>query len=160
MNRSIIVGLLVAAGTFAPGQALACGEGAYSMGEGLRFQNFLAPRPAVLLVYDTSVGEDPERLSVYRGLARAGHQLTFARNRDELNAALAKQQHDVVITGFNGLDVVTEPVAKFSPDAKLLPIVSRSEGSASELGGRFQRFLWDGASLGQYLKLIDQLIQE
>ena len=63
----------------------ACGEGQFNMGKGMRYQGYLAPRPATVLVYD----EAPEqRLAIYQGLHRAGHRLTVARSGDELARSL------------------------------------------------------------------------
>jgi hypothetical protein len=41
---------------------------------------------------------------------------------------------------------------------RLLPVVARSLRNQPELRSRFELFLLDGASLGQYLKVINQAL--
>ena len=78
--------------------AHACGEGQFNMGQGMRYQGYLAPRPATVLVYD----EDPtQRRNIYQGLFRAGHRLTVARNADELAQSMRGKHYDVVISSLD-----------------------------------------------------------
>lgn len=130
--------------------AQACGEGQFNMGRGMRYQGYLAPRPATVLVYD----QDPtQRRSIYQGLNRAGHHLTVARTADDLARALRSKHFDVVISDLGNADAID------AAPARLLPVVQRQQRNEAGIRSRFQVFLLDGASLGQYLKGIDRLLQ-
>jgi hypothetical protein len=128
----------------------ACGEGQFNMGQGMRYQGYLAPRPATVLVYD----QDPiQRRSIYQGLNRAGHHLTVARTEDDLARALRSKHFDVVISDLGDTGAI------HAGSARLLPVVLRQQRNEAGIRSRFQVFLLDGASLGQYLKGIDRLLQ-
>jgi PleD family two-component response regulator len=130
--------------------AHACGEGQFNMGQGMRYQGYLTPRPATVLVYD----QDPaQRRSIYLGLNRAGHHLTVARTPDDLARALQGKRNDLVITHHGNAD------ANDAAPARLLPVVQRQQRNETSVRSRFRVFLLDGASLGQYLKGIDQLVR-
>ena len=159
MNKSVLTTTLLAALLLAPGPVHACGEGLFNMGQGLRYQGYLAPRPAAVLVYDLDRAPGESRITVYRGLVRAGHRLTIAHNPDELAQAMRQQRYDVVIAGYDNVDLVAARTSGAASGAKLLPVVERSQRNAPTLRNRFVLFLLDGASLGQYLKSIDQLVK-
>lgn len=160
MNKSVLATTLLATVLLlAPGPAQACGEGLFNMGQGLRYQGYLAPRPAAVLVYDMQRAPAADRIAVYRGLVRAGHRLTIAHSPDELALALRQQRYDVVIAGYDNVDLVATRTAGAASTAKLLPVVARSQRNAPTLRSRFTLFLLDGASLGQHLKSIDQLVK-
>jgi hypothetical protein len=130
--------------------AHACGEGQFNMGQGMRYQGYLTPRPATVLVYD----QDPaQRRSIYLGLNRAGHHLTVARTADDLARALQGKRFDVVISDLGNADAID------AAPARLLPVVQRQQRNETSVRSRFRVFLLDGASLGQYLKGIDQLVR-
>jgi hypothetical protein len=128
---------------------LACGEGQFNMGKGMQYQGYLAPRPATVLVYDAA---PEQRRSIYQGLNRAGHRLTVARNADDLARAMAGKRYDVVISSIAAATAV-------GGGAHLLPVVQRQQRNDAGIRERFRVFLLDGASLGQYLKGIDQLVR-
>jgi CheY-like chemotaxis protein len=151
MNRHLVATTLLAATMAAAPATFACGEGQFSLGKGLRYQTYLAPRPASVLVYDA----DPaSRHNIYLGLHRAGHHLTVARDPGELAQALKATRYDVVISPL-------EQTSAFGADpaAHLLPVVQRQQRDQPDIRQRFHVFLLDGASLGQYLKGIDQLVR-
>lgn len=159
MNRrpvSLSTTLLACSLCLAAPPAPACGEGIFNMGQGLRYQGYLAPRPAAVLIYDSN---PMERRNVYVGLYRAGHRLTLARNAEDLARALQHSRFDVVISTLEQMDAVMARTATQSPPG-LLPVVQRQQRNAPEVRGRFAVFLLDGASLGQYLKGIDRLVKD
>lgn len=146
-----IAAFAFAIATAAATPAHACGEGQFNMGQGMRYQGYLAPRPATVLVYDA----DPaQRKDIYVGLYRAGHRLTVARNPDDLARALHGKRFDVVISDLGDSGAVGGAGA-----ARLLPVVQRQQRNEAGIRSRFRVFLLDGASLGQYLKGIDQLVR-
>ncbi len=72
---------------------------------------------------------------------------------------MRQQRYDVVIAGYDNVDLVAARTSGAASGAKLLPVVERSQRNAPTLRNRFVLFLLDGASLGQYLKSIDQLVK-
>ncbi len=147
-----IVMLVAGALSGLPGGALACGENQFSTGHGLRYQGFLAPRPATVVVMDDG---STDRDSVYAGLAKAGHLVTVVPDSAGLRSVLADSKVDVVIADLSDMDTVSSnaPVG-----TRVLPVVARSARNAPEMRQRFETFLLEGASLGQYLKSIDRVV--
>lgn len=140
--------------------AAACGEGMFHMGEGVRFQGYLAPRPATVLVLDSDRAPPDERIAVYRGLVQAGHQLTVAHDAAEVAQAMAQRQYDVIIADFDAIDTVSSAAPAGVDELRLLPVVERSQRDTPGLRERFDQFVVAGASTGQYLRRIDSLMAE
>lgn len=156
MNKPILTTTLLASAlALAPASAQACGEGQFNMGQGLRYQGYLAQRPATVLVYDDGAAA---RKALYAGLQKAGHKVTVVGNAKALSQALGTRRFDVVIADFADATVV-ESSASTMVKPRLLPVVVRSRRNAPEVRNRFKLFLLDGASLGQYLKSIDQVVK-
>lgn len=157
MSRSLKTLVLVAA-LCAGSNALACGEGIFRMGGGLRYQGYLAPHPAEVLVYDTSRSPPRERAVVYRGLVRAGHRLTIAHDETELASALASQRYDVVIASLpeTARMATTASVAEAAP--KWLQVGSHALPATGTADSRADAFVAEGAGIGRYLRLIDRLV--
>lgn len=154
MNKHILAALLTSAVALASTPTQACGEGQFNMGQGLRYQGYLAPRPATVLVFDDAAAD---RDALYAGLKKAGHKITLVGTPDALSQALRARRFDVVIADFVDVSMVDSSTADAKPH--LLPVVERSRRNAPELRSRFNLFLLEGASLGQYLKSIDQLVK-
>ena len=62
-------------------------------------------------------------------------------------------------SSYDNADLVAARTSGAASKAKLLPVVARSQRNAPMLRSRFALFLLDGASLGQHLKSIDQLVK-
>lgn len=155
MNKSFLATTLLASAlALVQPPVQACGEGQFNMGQGLRYQRYLAPRPATVLVYDDGVAD---RKALYAGLQKAGHTVTVVGNPAALSQALGGHRFDVVISDFDQVDAVAANAGVVR--SRVLPVVERSQRNAPEVRNRFKLFLIDGASLGQYLKLINQLVQ-
>ena len=149
MNAPLLaVALVVAQST-----AFGCGENQFNMGQGLQYRGYLAPRPATVLVFDDGAAD---RKALYSGLARAGHKVTLVASSDAAARALTGQKFDVVIADFSDVDAVSTST---SGAVSVLPVVDRASRNQPDLRQRFAHFLLDGASLGQYLKSIDQVIK-
>jgi hypothetical protein len=146
MNRSTVclLGLVLAA---ASTTATACGEGMFNSGQGLSYQTYLAPRPALVLIYDPA-GAAAQPL--YAGLERAGHKVTVVRDAQALAEATTTGRFDVVIGGLAALEAL--PTAS----AHLLPVVTRSDRQRAQ--ARFGTVLLDGAGLSQYLRGIHRAL--
>ena len=149
--------------TVASAQVLACGENAFNAGKGLAYQHYLVPRPATVLVYASPdpTASDADRNALYAGLTKAGHKLTVAKDPSALASALRERHYDVVIAAFDAVDTVqaaTADVGNAAGKTALLPVVARSDRDSPQLRGHFDTFLVDGASLGQYLRVINQTV--
>jgi CheY-like chemotaxis protein len=151
LPRSILLGALLASGS-----TLACGEGQFNMGQGLRYQNYLAPRPATVLVY-SAVGESLEhREQLAKALRDSGHTVTVVSSPGELGSALRTRHYDVLISDYASIDTAaTEAQAVGTSAPVVLPVVTRQMRKDPDLKARFANFVLSGSSLGAYLKSID-----
>ena len=148
--------VLAAALVIGPGAAFACGELKFNAGRGLPFQSYLTPRPAnVLILTSTSEGDSG---NVSAGLEKAGHRVTVVADVAAMRDALQAQRFDVVITALDSADTVTSNVARSAGEARVLPVVSRAARNSAAVRERFEQFVLDGASLGQYLSTINKLL--
>ena len=158
--KSMVLTASAVAAALVAGSSLACGEGQFNMGQGMRYQGYLAPKPATVLVYDDA-GADPgasDRAKLYKGLSQAGHRVTVVRDAGSLSDALATKQFDVIIADFAEVDQLASGGNAHAGNALLLPVVERKARNSPGLRSRFDLFLVDGASLGQYLKVINQAV--
>ena len=155
----LLPGSLLLVVLLAPQSGFACGEGIYTMSEGSRHRGYLAPHPATVLIYNDQ-GTVPETTkAVYRGLVHAGHKVEVARNPGQLSTALRDRRYDVVIADYDQIDVIDRQVKPVSR-TNLLPIVTNVQRGANSGKERFRFSLTQGASLSQYLKLIDRLVKD
>jgi hypothetical protein len=148
--------LLTLALSAVPLSAQACGEGMFNTGKGLSYQSYLAPRPAAVLVFADPAASAQREEALYAGLKKAGHSVTVVRDVTSLQSAMREHRYDVVISALDGIDAVTAAEATQAP--ALLPVVARAVRNSPEVKNRFNLFLIDGASLGQYLKAINKMV--
>lgn len=162
MNQRLVPITVLAAllALCAPASAVACGEGLFHMGDGLRFQGYQAPRPAIVLVFDEERTPPEERIRVYRGLVQAGHRLTVAHSADELAQAMQAREYDLVIAGLDAIDAVAAAAPADGPTPRLLPVVEDGRRGAGQAQGRFAVVVAEGAGLGQYLRRINRLMAD
>lgn len=139
--------------------ARACGEGLFSMGEGVRYHGYLAPRPATILVYDEDTHGERQS-TVYRGLVQAGHRLAVAHDPAQLAQVLREHAFDVVIADQDAVATVSDVTASAAPTVRLLPVVARGRGERSAVGDQFEFLLPRGAGLSQYLRQINRLMRD
>ena len=152
LARTVLIGAVLASGT-----ALACGEGQFNMGQGLRYQGYLAPRPATVLIYSTAGESLAHRDALVKGLRDSGHTVTAVADAGEMAAALHAKHYDVLIADYEDIDAVASGAQTAGAGAPaVLPVVERSMRKDPGLKARFANFVLDGASLGQYLKSIDK----
>ena len=153
MNRCILASAIALALALASPSVRACGEGQFNMGQGLRYQGYLAPHPATVLVHDDGAADHK---ALYAGLQKAGHTVTVVGTADAMSQALGAHSFDVVIADLDEATAMQSQAAATSVHPRLLPVVARNRRDAPELRSHFKLFLLDGASLGQYLKVINQ----
>lgn len=155
-NRSVslILGLAFVA---LPLWVHACGEGMFNTGQGLAYQAYRAPRPAAVLVFADAVDADlAKQEKLYAGLKKAGHTVTVVRDTQSLRQAMQGQAYQVVIAPLAGIDAVTATEGEQAPT--LLPVIERALRNTPEVKNRFELFLLEGASLGQYLAAINKVV--
>ena len=141
----------------ASSSALGCGEGMFNTGKGLPYQAYRAPRPAAVLVYADPAQTNPRKSeSLYAGLKKAGHSITVVSDTQGLKQAMQGGHYDVVISPLVGIDAVTTAEGAQTP--VLLPVIERALRNSAEVRNRFDLFLIDGASLGQYLAAINKVV--
>ncbi|MCI1710644.1 MAG: hypothetical protein LKM39_10335 [Chiayiivirga sp.] len=108
-----------------------------------------------MLIYSTAPEE--ERAARHAGLQKAGYRITEVNDAAALAAAIRHERYDAVITR---LDAAEQIAAQADADIPpVLPIVARAERNSPQVRGRFDLFLLDGASLGQYLRAINRALR-
>lgn len=148
---------LLAAAILASPPALACGEGIFSMGDGLRYDGYLTPRPATILVFEPDGDASPERIAVYRGLARSGHRLTVVSDTEHISDALRAQSFDVLITDQEHATLLAEALPAGSSSRQLLAV----PGKPSRKAGTSDRaYVSSSASLGSWLGALNRLMKD
>lgn len=138
-----------------PVGVFACGEMMFNAGRGLPFQSYRAPTPADVLVLWTDASHD----AYYAELERAGHTITLVDTAEDMAWELEQNHFDIVIADFDSLSVVPEQVVAGSGSGpRLLPIVARKLRKSPQVRDRFDQYLIEGASLGQYLTVINRVL--
>jgi hypothetical protein len=138
-----------------PVSAFACGEMMFNAGRGLPFQSYLAPRPANVLVLWTNASHD----AYYAELERAGHRITLVEDERDMALELDQGDYDIVIAEFDALNEVPQRVASNAGSGpRFLPIVARNMRKSPQVRDRFEQILVDGASVGQYLTIINRVL--
>ena len=157
--RTVLLVPILALATLAAAPASACGEGIFSMGEGLRYDGYLAPRPATVLVYEPDGDASPERIDVYRGLARAGHKVTVVTDPDLLPKALERQNFDIVITDDrHAQDLAVATGVSNDAGARQLVVVPNKPAQGGASAGK--AFVRATASLGTWLGALNRLMKD
>lgn len=157
MRKTLLVPILAVA-VFASAPAFACGEGIFNMGEGLRYDGYLAPRPATVLVYEPDGDASPERIAVYRGLARAGHKVTVVTDSEHLRTALARQSFDIVIAEdrYAQALAIATGLSNAAGTRQLLVVANKPPRAGSSPG---KSFVSGTASLGTWLGALNRLMK-
>ncbi len=150
--------VLILGALLAPVAALACGEGQFNMGQGLRYQAYLAPRPASVLVYSGQGQSLASQQALVKGLRASGHTVTTVSDANAMASALRSQRFDVLIADYADIDVAASSAQAASTPPALLPVVDRKVRNAPDFKQRFANYVLDGASLGQYLKSINSVL--
>ena len=110
MKRHAIAALAIPLGLAADlaAPALACGERQFNMGQGLKYQAYLAPNPAAVLVYDAGMSQasPKRRAALIEGLRASGHTVTEVADDTALARALQAGRFDVVIASYVNFSAV------------------------------------------------------
>lgn len=155
MIRPLVPLLAVAALASQP--ALACGEGIFSMGDGLRYDGYLTPRPATILVFEPDGDASAERIAVYRGLARSGHRLTVVSDTEHVSEVLKRQAFDIVIADDEHAGLLAAALPDGANSRQLLAVPGKPARKAST-GNR--AYVSSTASLGSWLGTLNRLMKD
>ena len=158
MNVQKLASMLLIGALLAPAGAMACGEGQFNMGQGLRYQAYLAPRPATVLVYSGRGESVASREALIKGLRASGHTVTAVTDANAMADALRSQHFDVLIADYADIDVAASSAQAASAPPALLPVIDRQVRNAPDFKQRFVNYVLNGASLGQYLKSINSVL--
>lgn len=148
---------LVTAALLASPATLACGEGIFSMGDGLRYDGYLTPRPATILVFEPNGDASAERIAVYRGLARSGHRLTVVSDTDHISDTLKAQSFDVLIADQEHAALLAQALPAGSSSRQLLAIPGKPERKANTSD---RAYVSSTASLGSWLGALNRLMKD
>lgn len=154
-SRPVLVLLFCAALGSPP--AIACGEGIFSMGDGLRYDGYLAPRPAEILVFEPDGEASDERVAVYRGLAAAGHRLTIVSDAGRVPEVFKGRQFDVVVADDAFAPALANVLPMESQARQLLVVPGKAPRQA---GGDGRAFVRGSASLGTWLGALNRLMKD
>ena len=149
----------IVAGILALGSlgAQACGDVLFRVGHGMRYDSYVAPRPAAVLIYARAGGaatgnEDKLR----KALEKAGHKVTLKSPGDSLVPDAGARPYDVVIADLGAIRLA-ESAEGAVPKPAFLPVVG--SGAESDVRDRYQWWLKEGASLGKVLQAIDKAME-
>ena len=161
MNKSVLTSTAIAGVlSLASVDALACGDTLFLIGEGMRYNAYAAPRPAVVLLYAGAGGATPgDESRLRKGLEKAGHKVTVASAGESFVQASGARTYDVVIADLAAIDAITESIGRATAKPNIVPVVGRGVSTESELRDRYGWCLRQGASLGQYLKAINKVME-
>lgn len=118
---------------------LACGDKYVVLGKGVRFQRaYAASHPASILIYlrpgsRWATAENRDRLVTV--LRMVGHRPQAVSTVEELQAAMATGQFDILMTEFNSVAHATETVAAAQARPTIIPLLfepTRDERAAIE----------------------------
>lgn len=132
--------------------ALACGEVLFHSGQGMRYHAFITRHPANILVYSPgAIQPDSAQSQLYAGLRQAGHHVIVVTDGSSLTRDLAANHYDVVIASARDLDAIAQS-EKSGVAPAMVAVVGRDAASTRH----FQVSVPEGASLNEYLKVIDR----
>lgn len=159
MNRilstsRVVAGVLALASV----DALACGDVLFRVGHGMRYDSYVAPRPAAVLIYARGGGANTGKEDALRkGLEKAGHKVTVKSAGEGLVPDAGARPYDVVIADMGAILPLAESVERVAPKPTFVPVVgSGAEGDVRE---RYQWWVREGANLGKFLQAIDKAME-
>lgn len=137
------------------GNAYACGDSLYRVGQGVSYRVYTAPLPGSVLVYGE--GEGAELLA--QELARSGHGVRLVSDNEELKAELGSGDYDVVIAAYSDRSAVLQDTNATADAPTFLP-VARTEEEENLAREEHERvMLADKDEIKHYLKAIHQTLK-
>ncbi len=129
MKAAVFVGtLLVVAGIGAADGLSACGDKYLTLGIGTHYNRSVAERQAAAVLLYANAGSEFARLltglPVEAAMSKVGYHPTIAASPSELDAALRKQDWDVVVVDGRDADTVVQRVQK-KTRPHVVPVLTR-----------------------------------
>ena len=138
--------------------AQACGDVLFRVGHGARYNSYVAPRPAAVLIYASSGGATASGENALRkGLEKAGHKVTMKSAGESLAPDAGARPYDVVIAELAAIRPLAESVQGAAPKPTFVPVVG--SGAEGDVRDRYQWWVREGASLGRFLQAIDKAME-
>ncbi|MCK9540018.1 hypothetical protein [Dokdonella sp.] len=138
----------------------ACGEVMYRMGSALRYQAWITRHPARILLFGTAASAEAkglDRAGLQRSLEKAGHQVSVAADGAALDASLAAQAFDIVITDADHLAVVQRALAAAAGGPSLIPVVTRGDLEATRR--QYPEAVAASGGINRFLKTIERTME-
>ena len=124
MRRTLF--LIFAAVVCCSSAAIACGDKFLLVGRGASYRGrYVAIHPAKILLFGPKSAGDGE-VDVRRILERAGHNVDYAADEAQFQAAMRAKKYDVVISPLDELQKTEGRVHSVSSSALVLPILFAS----------------------------------
>jgi len=138
--------------------AQACGDVLFRVGHGMRYDSYVAPRPAAVVIYGRADGAMTGKENALRkGLEKAGHKVTMKSAGEGLVPDSGARPYDVVIAELAAIRPLAESVEGAAQRPAFVPVVG--SGAEGDLRDRYQWWVKEGASLGRFLQAIDKAME-
>ena len=138
--------------------AQACGDVLFRVGHGMRYDSYVAPHPAAVLLYVRAGGENTGREAALRkGLEKAGHTVTVKNAGESLAPDAGARPYDVVIADLATIRPLAESAGGAPPKPTFVPVVASS--AEGELRDRYPWWVKEGSNLAKYLHAIDKVME-
>lgn len=138
--------------------AQACGDVLFRVGHGMRYDSYVAPRPAAVLLYARADGQGTgKEIALRKGLEKAGHTVTMKTAGDSLVPEAGARPYDVVIADLAAINPLAESIGSAAHRPTFVPVVASS--AEGELRDRYPWWVREGASLAKYLHAIDKVME-
>jgi hypothetical protein len=138
------------------GNAYACGDSLYRVGQGVSYRVYTAPLPGSVLIYGE--GEGAEVLA--RELARSGHGVRLVSSEKELKAELGSGAYDVVIAAYSDMSVVSRDLDVAADAPTFLPVALTEEEEKQAREEHERVMLAEKDEIKHYLKAIHQTLKQ
>ena len=137
--------------------AQACGDVLFRVGHGMRYDSYVAPRPAAVLLYARAGESTGKEIALRKGLEKAGHTVTMKSAGESLVPEAGARPYDVVIADLAAINPLAESVGSAAPRPTFVPVVASS--AEGDLRDRYPWWVREGASLAKYLHAIDKVME-
>lgn len=161
MNKLLVSTIATSVLALAAADASACGETLFRTGQGMRYNAYAAPLPAMVLLYSNAAGATASIDSKLRkGLEKAGHKVTVVSDAEGFSAAAGTRPFDVVIADLAAIEGISAAIEAKAAKPDFVPVIERGGASTErELRERFAWCVREGAGLAQYLKAINKVME-
>ncbi len=141
--------------TLVAGNAFACGESLFRVGQGVAFRQYTAPLPGRIL----AVARTEAELLMIQQLVAAGHDVHVVADPNLVGDELLRHEHefDIVLAYYDHRAEIAAQTATAS--VTYLPVTIEGTSEASEAAAEFERTLSNEDSVKQFLKVIHKTLK-